>query len=287
MLDGCEDYWVGVMACISPGEGSLDYSPCRYGNSRLIFRGPQRDIERAYVAALGGSETYGKFVAAPYPDLMERELGLPVANLGLMNAGPDVFLQEVEITRIAARACVTVVQLLGAQNLSNRYYAVHPRRNDRFLGVTPLLRSIFPRVDFTEFNFTRHMLRSLQHNSPDRFEVVAEELRAAWVTRMKQLLARLNGRVILLWMADIAPPSPTRRVDLDQSPLLVDVEMVAAIRPLASAYVQSVSSAEARAQGLAGMSYAPLDAPAAAGVPGPWVHREVADALLPVIHGLI
>lgn len=275
------------MAYAFPGEGSLDYFPCRYGNSRLIFRGPQRDVERAYVATLGGTETYGKFVSAPYPDLIERELGLPVANLGCMNAGPDVFLHEVEVTRIAAQACVTVVQLLGAQNLSNRYYAVHPRRNDRFVGATPLLRSIFPRVDFTEFNFTRHMLRALQHGSPDRFEVVAEELRAAWVTRMKQLLARLPGRTILLWMSDAAPPSPARRVDLARAPMLVDAEMVAAIRPLASAYVQAVSSAEARAHGLEGMDYAPLEAPAAAGVPGPWVHREVADALLPVIHQLI
>lgn len=275
------------MAYAFPGEGSLDYFPCRYGNSRLIFRGPKRDVERAYVAILGGTETYGKFVSVPYPDLIERELGLPVANLGCMNAGPDVFLHEIEITRIAAQACVTIVQLLGAQNLSNRYYSVHPRRNDRFLGATPLLRSIYPRVDFTEFNFTRHMLRSLHQGSPDRFEVVAEELRAAWVTRMKQLLARLKGRTILLWMSDTPPPSPTRRVDLAHAPMLVDSEMVAAIRPLASAYVQSVSSVEARAHGLEGMDYAPFEAPAAAGLPGPRVHHEVAEALLPVINGLI
>ena len=275
------------MAYAFPGEGSLDYFPCRYGNSRLIFRGPQRDVERAYVATVGGSETYGKFVSAPYPDLVERELGLPVANLGCMNAGPDVFLHEVSITQIAARACVTVVQVLGAQNLSNRYYAVHPRRNDRFLGATPLLRSIFPQVDFTEFNFTRHMLRSLHQSSADRFEVVAEELRAAWVTRMKQLLARLTGRTILLWMSDTAPPTPTRRVDLARLPMLVDAEMVNAIRPLATAYVEAISSAEARAHGAEGMSYAAMEAPAAASVPGPWVHREVADALLPVIHRLL
>lgn len=275
------------MAYAFPGEGSLDYFPCRYGNSRLIFRGPQRDVERAYVAIMGGTETYGKFVSAPYPDLIERELGLPVANLGCMNAGPDVFLHEPEVTRIAAQASVTVVQLLGAQNLSNRYYAVHPRRNDRFLGATPLLRSIYPRMDFTEFNFTRHMLRGLQLASVDRFEVVAEELRAAWVTRMKQLLARLTGRTILLWMSDATPPSPTRRVSLDRAPLLVDAEMVTAIRPLASAYVEAVSSAEARAQGLNGMDYAPFEAPAATGLPGPWVHREVAEALLPVINRLI
>ena len=279
--------WVGVMAYIFPGDGALDYFPCRYGSSRLLFRGPRRDIERAYVAVLGGSETYGKFVQDPFPDLIERDLGLPVANLGCMNAGPDVFLNEESITAIAAQACVTVVQLLGAQNLSNRYYAVHPRRNDRFLGATPLLRAIFPRVDFTEFNFTRHMLQALQHSSAERFEVVAEELRAAWVVRMKLLLARLAGPTILLWMADVAPPSPTRQVELARNPLLVDAEMVAVIRPSATGYVQVISSAQARAQGVEGMAFGPLDAPAAATVPGPLVHREVAEALLPLIHQLL
>ena len=275
------------MAYIFPGDGALDYFPCRYGSSRLLFRGPRRDIERAYVAVLGGSETYGKFVQDPFPDLIERDLGLPVANLGCMNAGPDVFLNEESITAIAAQACVTVVQLLGAQNLSNRYYAVHPRRNDRFLGATPLLRAIFPRVDFTEFNFTRHMLQALQHSSAERFEVVAEELRAAWVVRMKLLLARLAGPTILLWMADVAPPSPTRQVELARNPLLVDAEMVAVIRPSATGYVQVISSAQARAQGVQGMAFGPLDAPAAATVPGPLVHREVAEALLPLIHQLL
>ena len=275
------------MAYAFPGDGALDYFPCRYGNSRLLFRGPRRDIERAYVAILGGSETYGKFVPDPFPDLIERELGLPVANLGCMNAGPDVFLNEESVTLIAAQACVTVVQLLGAQNLSNRYYAVHPRRNDRFLGATPLLRAIFPRVDFTEFTFTRHMLRALQHSSADRFEVVAEELRAAWVARMKQLLARVPGPVILLWMSDSAPPQPARRVEMAAAPMLIDAEMVAVIQPLATGYVQVISSAQARAQGVQGMAFGPLDGPAAASVPGPMAHREVAEALLPLIHQML
>lgn len=275
------------MAYAFPGDGALDYFPCRYGNSRLLFRGPRRDIDRAFVAILGGSETYGKFVPDPFPDLIERDLGLPVANLGCMNAGPDVFLNEDSVTAIAAQACVTVVQLLGAQNLSNRYYAVHPRRNDRFLGATPLLRAIFPKVDFTEFNFTRHMLRALQHSSADRFEVVAEELRAAWVARMKQLLSRLTGPTILLWMSDSDPPSPTRRVELMAEPLLIDIEMVTAIRALATGYVQVVRSPQARAQGVQGMAFGPLEAPVAATVPGPLAHREVADALLPLIHRLL
>lgn len=275
------------MAYAFPGEGSLDYFPCRYGSSRLLFRGPRRDTERAFVAVLGGTETYGKFVPVPYPDLLEQELGLPVANFGCTNAGPDVFLNEAAVTEIAGQACVKVVQLLSAHNLSNRYYAVHPRRNDRFLGATPLLRHIFPQVDFTEFNFTRHMLMALQRASADRFEVLAEELRSAWVTRMKLLLSRLSGQTVLLWMSGVAPPSPTWRVDLTQNPLLIDCEMIAAVRSHAAAYVEATFSPTAQSQGIKGLAFAPMEAPAATGVPGPMAHKEVATLLMPVIHRLI
>lgn len=275
------------MAYVFPGAGALDYHPCHYGTSRLLFRGPQRRLDAGYVAVLGGTETYGKYVPLPFPSLLETALGMPVANLGWVNAGPDVYLNEQPITDIAARAAVTVVQVFGAQNLSNRFYGVHPRRNDRFLGATPLLRSIFRDVDFTEFNFTRHMLTSLHASSPDKFEVVAEELRVAWVARMKLLLARLTGKTVLLWMANASPPAPGGRADILPDPMLVDCEMLAAVSAYASAFVEVSGSPEARAKGTEGMAFTPLEAPAAAGLPGPAIHKEVADRLLPVLQAMV
>lgn len=275
------------MAYAFPGAGALDYFPCHYGASRLLFRGPRRALEGDYIAMIGGTETYGKYVPTPFSALVEERLGIPVANLGCMNAGPDVFLNEAGITDVAQRAAVTVVQILGAANLSNRYYGVHPRRNDRFLGATPLLRSIFREVDFTEFSFTRHMLTTLQASSADRFEVVAEELRAAWVSRMKQLLQRIPGQSVLLWMSHDPPPAPTRRADLAMDPMLIDAEMVNAIRPLASWYEEVVSSPAARTEGSAGMVFAPMEAPIAAELPGPRIHREVADQLAKAIQQLL
>lgn len=275
------------MAYVFPGEGSLDYFPCHYGSSRILFRGPRRDTNRAYVAVLGGTEAYGKFVPDPFPDLLERDLGLAVANLGCMNAGPDVFLHEPALTEVATQACATIVQITGAQNLSNRYYTVHPRRNDRFLAASPGLKALYPQVDFTEFSFTRHLLMALHSASPDRFEVVAEELRTAWLARMTTLLTRLRAPVALLWMAETAPPAPTRRANIGAGPALVDTDMISALRSLAAAYAEVVFSPQARAQGVAGMSFAPLEAPAAAQVPGPLAHREVANRLLPLIEDLI
>jgi hypothetical protein len=275
------------MAFEHPGGGALTYFPCRYGNSKLLFRGPQRALDRPYCAVLGGTASYGKFVPFPYPALVEAATGTPVVNLGCVNAGPDVYLNDPEILAIAGRAEVTVLQVLGATNLTNRFYAVHPRRNDRFLWAEPLLRSMYRDVDFTEFNFTRHMLLSLQAAGQERFGLVVEELRSAWVARMTALVTAVSGPVVLLWWSDRPPPPSGSAPDLNRDPLLVDRDMLSAILALADDYVEVVTSAEARAQGVDGMAFAPLDRPAASLVPGPAAHREAAAALLPSLTPLL
>jgi hypothetical protein len=270
---------VGVMAYVYPGDGSLDYYPCRYGASKLLFRGPRRDLGVPYCVTFGGTETYGKFVPEPFPALTESMTGHRIVNLACVNAGIDMYLKDPEIMGIASKAQVAVVQIIGAQNQTNRYYAVHPRRNDRFLYASPILRAIFRDVDFTEFNFTRHMLQTLYRMSPDKFEVVAEELRAAWVSRMRTLLTSLSTHTVLLWVSKAPPPMPDRRANLALDPLLIDSEMIDAVRPHATRYLQVIPSADAWARGTEGMAFAELDRIAAAGLPGPSAHQEIAEAL--------
>lgn len=266
------------MSFAFPGDVSPDYYPCRYGRSKLLFRGPRRDLAAPFVAVLGGVETYGKFVPQPYPALLEDALGHPVVNFGVPSAGPDAWASDPALTELVSRARVTVVQLTGAQNLTNRFYAVHPRRNDRFLRASPLLTQIFREVDFTEFAFTRHMLQSLRRTSPQKFALVVDELRAAWLARMTALLPRLGPRVVLLWMQGQAE---------DAEPMLVDAAMVAELRAHAAAVVPVSFSDAARASGTAGMMYPPLAEPAAQGLPGPLHHAELAAALAPVVAQLL
>jgi hypothetical protein len=54
-------------------------------------------------------------------------------------------------------------------NLADAHYRVHPCRNDRFLRAHQPLRDLYPEVDFTKFNFTRHMMQRLEAISPERF----------------------------------------------------------------------------------------------------------------------
>lgn len=267
------------------GAGALDYFPCRYGMSKLLFRGPRRQLEGDYCAAIGGTETYGKFVAEPWPHLLEKRTGMPVVNFGCLNAGADVFAGEPEVTRAAAASRVTVLQLMGAQNMTNRFYAVHPRRNDRVLRPSSVMRAIFPEVDFAEMNFTRHLLGELEGRFPERFPLLVQELRTTWVSRMRGLIDRIGGRVVLLWLGDAAAPVAGGPPGL--SPLLVTAGMVEDILPAASALVRVEPSRAARDAGIDGMHVAPLDVLAAAGMPGPQVHAEIAEALEPALRNLL
>jgi Domain of unknown function (DUF6473) len=275
------------MAYHDLGEGALDYVPCRYGKSKLLFRGPKRRFDSAYVAMLGGTETYGKFVEHPYPALTEELLGMPVVNFGLVNAGVDVFSHDETVMQACANAAVTVIQISGAQNLSNRFYAVHPRRNDRFLRASNLLKTIYRDVDFTEFNFTRHLLTTLREDNPDKFAMVESELKEAWVARMKTLVSRISSRVVLLWLADHEPEDCHTSTDDGSDPLFVDRDMLQAVAPYVSALVEVVVEAEDVADGFQGLVYSDLEEPAARGLLGVTAHEKAARALHPVLEGLM
>ena len=266
---------VDVMAYAYPGEGSLDYFPCQYGTSKLLFRGPRRDLALPYVAVLGGTETYGKFIPRPWPALVEDETGLRVVNLGCVNAGADVYLSDEGVMQVAAGARLAAVQVMGAGNLTNRYYAVHPRRNDRFLRASGAMAHLYPEVDFTNFNFTRHLLQTLQAVSATRFEVLAEELRRTWVARMRALIENAGVPVVLVWIAGHAR-GPRGPADLSADPLLVDRPMIDAVRNLVAAWVEPLMHPTSNAGALDGMAFAEMERPAAEGLPGPQMHEAVA-----------
>jgi hypothetical protein len=56
----------------------ISYAPCRYGNSRLFFRGPKKSLEGKYITFIGGTETYGKFIPGPSPNWSRNRWGGPV-----------------------------------------------------------------------------------------------------------------------------------------------------------------------------------------------------------------
>lgn len=271
------------MAYEKIGGRPLEYYPCSYGASRLMFRGPKQDIGENYVAFLGSTETYGKFIARPFADLLEDMIEVQCLNLGVPNAGVDSFINDTASLDIAAEANLTVIQVMGVQNLSNRYYSVHPRRNDRFLGASQNMLSVFPDVDFTEFHFTNHMLRRLVNKDPDRFMLLLNELRDAWVARMKLLLDRVPGPKILVWFADHAPDEKVGFEHSASCPFGVTSQMLSQVENRVVDTVIVKASAAALARGNEGMVFTPFEASATLQLLGPAAHMEAAFALKPVV----
>ncbi len=267
---------VGDMSFELTGAGAPDDLPCRYGASKLMCRGPRRALDKPYVAFLGGSETYGKFVNQPFVALTESNLGMNCVNLGAVNAGLDAFARDPEIVAIAQGAQMTVIQVFGAQNLSNRYYRVHPRRNDRFLTASPLLSTIYRDVDFTEFHFNKHLLGRLHALSPERFAIVHEELQQAWLSRMRLLVRELSGQVQLLWLRYSVEDGCASCAKLGPEPLLVKREMLEDLRDDVLGIIEIPVRPAGKTGELAQMHFGPMQTPSAEYLIGPDTHREIA-----------
>lgn len=261
----------------------LAYSPCRYGNSRMLFRGPRRRLDRPYLAFIGGTETYGKFIEKPFASMVEKAMRQPCVNLGCVNGGVDAFVNDPTIMEICYQADCTVVQVMGANYLSNRFYSVHSRRNDRFLRASTVLQAIYSEVDFSEFSFIRHMLNALHTTSPDRFDIVVSELQNAWTARMKNMLRQIGPRSILLWFSEEEPSDmhwAERPNQLQTDPLFVTASMVAELREFVQDIVIVKPSEAALAEGTEKMHFPESQANVASEMLGVTCHQEASRAVI-------
>lgn len=263
------------------GHRPIDYFPCRYGASQLIFRGPRRRISGRYAVYLGGIETFGKFVEVPFPAELEFRTGLKSVNLGCPNIGPGAILNDPELMKIIQGSSVAVIELLGAQNASNPFYEVHPRRNDRFIRANAPLREALPQLDFVDYSFNRHLLSSVQRAAPEVYADVKATLGQLWLGQVSRLIEAVEAPVILLWLSD--RPMDADRDDTE--PLLVDPHLLAQL-PQVHGLVEVVASPEDRAKGLEQMYYDEFERPAAERMLGAVAHRRATEALVPILQGL-
>lgn len=258
----------------------IDYEYCSYTGCALQFRGPQVDLSRPFMAVLGSSEMHGRFVPEPIPDLLGSALGAPVANFAVHNAGLDAFTEENSIIEFLLNAPVVVLQVMGAQNMSNRFYTVHPRRNDRFLRHSRAMQRLFKDVDFSDFVFTRHMMQVLSAQGEVCFGELLVEMEKAWIARMERVLDRIPGKVVLVSIQN------SQSSDLGPEPLYVSEMMIDAIRDRVVEHVEcDITTCLSEAQ-LEEMVFAPEERDAAFYSLPPLAHEVVARALVPVLKPL-
>lgn len=260
----------------------IDYKDYRFGRAKQRFRGPKPNLERPYIAFIGGSETYGKFIHAPFPTLIEDHLGIACANWGTPGAGPSFFLKDPVLLEACSNARICVISIMGAVSMSNRLYTVFKRRNSRLRSTTDSLRALYPDLELSDFRFAHNMLHRMHQENPDNFKLLEIELREAWVARMKELLDDIETVRVLLWMSTRTPDEPAKpeeRESYQNAPAFVTREMLERVAPMADLVVEYVAADEVAADPEDGRVFEPAQKQLAALYPGETMHQQTADLL--------
>ncbi|RRH76960.1 DUF6473 family protein [Falsigemmobacter faecalis] len=193
------------------------FATCQFGQSRLRFRAQETVLGRADVTVLGSGISFGRFCREPWPDLLARGAGLRLRNLAVPQTGPEAWAQDDDLMALALRSSLQIVELPCCLRVSNRFWQLHPRRNDRIIRVLPPLKALYPELDLAEVIFSGHLLRLLESICPRRFALVQEAAARAWLDRMGALLADLPGPVVLLWLHMPQPRALSPGADLVQA----------------------------------------------------------------------
>ncbi len=266
------------MSIHAPVNSDIEYNSYRFGRSRQRFRGPKPDLSKPYISFIGGSDTYGKFVQAPFPARVESALDFTCANWGTPGAGPSFFLKDPVILEACSNSKICVVSVMGAVAMSNRLYSVFKRRNSRIRQTSAGLQAMFPDLELSEFRFAHNMLLHMHRDNPSNFKVVEIELREAWIARMRELLDEIETTRVLFWMSERAPEEATLMQGRDAfvtHPAFVTREMLEAVAPMADMVVEYVPGAPDEAKVLEGEDD---DLPAIP-VPGEMMHGQAASLL--------
>ena len=261
---------------------NIDYCDYRFGRARQRFRGPAPDLNMPYIAFIGGSEVYGKFVRDPFPARIASDLNITCANWGTPGAGPSFFLKDPVVLEACSRAQACVISVMGAVSMSNRLYSVFKRRNSRIRSVSESLRALFPQLDLDAFRFVHNMLTRMQREDPQNFKLIEIELRQAWVARMRELLDDIETARVLVWMSTRTPDEDAYAEGRDSiltPPAFVTREMLEEVAPMADLVVEYVASEEVAGDTDDGRVFNEEYDPMAALLPGETMHRQVADLL--------
>lgn len=227
-----------------PDAAFIDYDLYAFGRMEQSFRGPAPDLSKPYVACLGSAHTFGRYVAHPFPSILQEELGMTVANWGAGGGGPGFFLRDSGLLEAASNAEVCVIQVMSARSLSNRLFQVKPKRNSHVKAVSEAMQDLFPHVDFDTFTFAHNMLNQLADVDEEKFREVEAEMKAAWVARMRLLLDSIYTRKILFWFSEREPDEAARQREdkaMLKYPQHVDRQMIDAVSPHVDLVVKAVS----------------------------------------------
>ena len=187
------------MSYVTMDARPVDFILCQYGNSKNLFRGPKKSCKHSYGVCLGDAGTFGGKVPDPFSAMLEREMDMPIFNLGAQHSGVGFYTEDDAIHEIVENAQVVFIEAPSVVNQSNPFYRVHPRRNDRFVTALGPLYDLFPEADFVECHFTKHLITKLISIDSARADIVFRALHGEWVRNLTIMRARWRAKTVIYW----------------------------------------------------------------------------------------
>lgn len=165
----------------------VDYHYWELAGTRIKFRGPAVDFDdpAPYFCCAGAAQTFGCFVAQPYPALLGAQLGMRAVNLGLGSATPAVFSDD-RLLQVINGGRFLVLQVMAARQESNSRL--------QSLG-TDLVRD---RRHGDEIPAHMAWQRILDEERPNLDRYVAES-QESWVSGYAELLRQIHVPVVFFY----------------------------------------------------------------------------------------
>ncbi|HPE47616.1 MAG TPA: DUF6473 family protein [Hyphomonas sp.] len=239
----------------------VDYEMYQDEETGLWFRGPRPVLEGGnYFTCVGAAQTFGCFCPEPYPELLSRQIGLPVLNLGYGGAGPSFFLKYPKLIDRMNRGRFVVLQVMSGRSESNGAfdsggleYLIRRDTGERvssddayadLLSQHALPESMPPKM--------RKAIRMF--HGPPPVKALVEETLDNWVESYEALLDAIKKPVVLAWISTRSPRLHKsarmvwwwRRYDSVQAmfgafPQLIGQRQVSQIASRCASYVECVS----------------------------------------------
>jgi hypothetical protein len=172
----------------------VNYNLTSLEGTKLKVRGAI-DASKPYGVAIGAAQTFGRYVAEPFPELVASQNNIQMLNLGFAGAGPSFFLRRPELLRWINGAEFVVVQAMSARNLSNFVFETCENQDVvRKRGTKGTM--------FVEYAYRAFLLES----EPSLAIAVRAANRAQWLREMVELFKRISvPRRCLLWFSRRKP----------------------------------------------------------------------------------
>jgi Domain of unknown function (DUF6473) len=214
----------------------VDYQYWTLPGSDIQFRGPAVDLDdpAPYFVCAGAAQTFGCFVADPYPTILGDALGMRVLNLGLGSATPAIFLSDRMIEVINAGRFLVLQVMAARQEDNSRLQSLGTDLvHDRHHGDEVPAHLAWQRILDEERSKLDQYIAESQHS---------------WINHYEQLLARIQVPVVLFYYSvkekGTDPPRDAKDALalLEPFPQLIEGASIDTVAAQCDAYVECTST---------------------------------------------